>query len=397
MQNQTVGPKLLTAEFIALNTIMFLTYCNIAVFFQFQSYLASLPNIPHFRTGLLIGLFSVSVVILRPIVSPFVTPKNAKFIIAASCISVMVSLLLYNLALDTFSMALVRLAHGVAYVVLAVAVLTKLVAEIPKDRSGQAFGLISVITVAPYAIVPPLLDPLIGLLGGFLPVLNLSALLMFLTLPLLYYVKSVESSLHLHDPIDFSSVKVNLSDPSILRLLLLGLIIWSTFTPVFYFISDQALSIQISNAGWFFTLSTVSEISVRLLAGPYFDRGNKAVMLAVAMFLLALGYILLAHVGSPISFYALGLFLGLGWGVSMPLLNGLMFDLSEPRFRPLNTNLAMQMFQLGFFLGPFLGNYLIVYSGFKGLYYVCAATLTSGIFMALKLRRSSAAPASSGI
>ena len=34
---------LITKEFIALNAIMFLAFCNIAVFFQFHEYLGTLP------------------------------------------------------------------------------------------------------------------------------------------------------------------------------------------------------------------------------------------------------------------------------------------------------------------------------------------------------------------
>ena len=52
--------KLMSREFLALNAIMFLTYCNIAAFFQFHQYLGTLA-IPHQSFGLLIALFSVTV------------------------------------------------------------------------------------------------------------------------------------------------------------------------------------------------------------------------------------------------------------------------------------------------------------------------------------------------
>jgi MFS family permease len=71
-------------------------------------------------------------------------------------------------------------------------------------------------------------------------------------------------------------------------------------------------------------------------------------------------------------FYGLGVFLGLGWGVVMPVLNALMFDISPPRLRGLNTNLGVQMFQGGFFLGPLLGGLILAHWDFRTLYYFCA-------------------------
>ncbi len=90
---------------------------------------------------------------------------------------------------------------------------------------------------------------------------------------------------------------------------------------------------------------------MRVLAGSLFDRYPKAVMVCGANLLLAVGYALLAGATPETVFFAAGVIMGLGWGVAMPLFNAMMFDLSEPRFRPFNVNLGMQMFQAGFFSG----------------------------------------------
>jgi len=95
MKKSSVSEGLITREFFALNAVMFLTYCNIAVFFQFQDYLGSLSLDPK-DFGLLIGLFSLVVLVLRPIISPFLTAANAKRWIAVSCALVIGTLVLYN-------------------------------------------------------------------------------------------------------------------------------------------------------------------------------------------------------------------------------------------------------------------------------------------------------------
>jgi MFS family permease len=377
--------KLITPEFVALNAVMFLTFCNLAVFFQFHTYLGTLPIDPDL-SGLLIAMFSVTVLIMRPIISPLLRPDNAKRWIGISCFFVVVSLLLYHVALGFWSMAIVRLFHGAAYVVMATAVTAKLVGCIPKDRSGQAFGLISVITLLPYAVMPPLLEPLTRLVGNFRVVLDLSAVVMLLSFPVLAFVGGASDGPDRSSAVlRWQDVKQNLKDSRILLLLFLSLVVWTAFTPIFFFLKDYGTKIGIPNPGWFFTLSTFTEIGVRLVAGSLFDKVGKAWALAGSLAWLAAGYIAMAHLSEPTTFYAMGLLLGLGWGVAMPVLSGLVFDVSEPRFRALNTNLSFEMFQAGFFVGPLAGGIILVHSGYSALYYACGGVTILGLIAALTL------------
>ena len=50
------------------------------------------------------------------------------------------------------------------------------------------------------------------------------------------------------------------------------------------------------------------------------------------------------------------------------MINGSLFDVSEPRFRALNTNLAAEMFQAGFTLGPLLGGMILISYGYIALF-----------------------------
>lgn len=378
--------SLITKEFIALNAIMFLAFCNIAVFFQFHQYLSTLP-IPPDYFGTLIGLFSVSVLVIRPIISPLIHRDNAKRWILTSCCGVMLSLVMYDAANEFWGMALVRLMHGAAYVVLATAVLNRMVDAIPADKSGQAFGLISVITLLPYAVIPPILGPLISWAGTFDRVLDISALVMFLAFPLLFLVKdkSSEQTGSPHKNLGIRELKENLTDTRVIVLLLLSLLVWTSFTPVFYFIKGYAEEIGIVNAGWFFTISTLMEISVRVVAGHLFDRANKWLLLLAALAWLAAGNLILATYPGRETFYAMSVCLGLGWGVAMPVLSGLVFDVSPPKFRALNTNLAMEMFQAGFFVGPVLGGAILVAWGYSVLYYACGGILFVGLIAGVPL------------
>jgi predicted MFS family arabinose efflux permease len=372
--------KLITKDFLALNAIVFLTYCNIAVFFEFHHYLGTLP-IDDKWFGLLIALFSVTVLVIRPIISPLLHPDNAKRWIGISCFCVIVSLLLYNVAHGFWTMAIVRLIHGAAYVVMATAVVSRLVGSIPREKSAQAFGLISVITLLPYAVMPPILGPLTRWAGSFDNVLNLSCVLMLFSFPLLSMIKSgpPDASQASRARIGWNDVVENLKDTRIISLMVLSLVVWTSYTPVFYFLKGHGDEIGVKNPGWFFTLSTFAEIAVRLVAGAMFDRLDKAKVLLGSLLWLGVSNLVMAHVSTSTTFFVMGVVLGLGWGVAMPVLSGLTFDVSQPRFRALNTNLAMEMFQCGFFVGPLVGGFILVHSSYTILYYACGALLFAGL------------------
>lgn len=369
--------RLITKEFLSLNGIVFLNFCNVAVFFQFHHYLLNDLHRSPQEIGLLIGLFALTGLFIRPFISPLLDPGNAKRWIFLGSIGIIVSLLFYQPARGFWSMALVRVIHGGVYVVMGTAMMAKIVGAIPPGKSSQAFGVVSVITLLPYAVMPPILEPLINILGGFIPVLNLTALLMVLTFPLLLFVKGARSS---KDPSPSGKITKrdlvdNIKDSKIFSLLAISLLLYVAFTPVFYFLKAYGQKIGIPNPGWFFTLSTFTEIAVRLFGGPFFDKMNKPRFLAYSLIGLVVAYPVLANTSGKVLFYALGLFFGLCWGVAMPLLSGLLFDSSPARLRALNTNLGVEMFQGGLFFGPMIGGWILAAWDYRALYYFCGALI----------------------
>ncbi len=365
--------RILTREFLFLNVIIFLNFCNIAVFFQFHTYLQNELSLSLEQIGLLIGVFALTGLLIRPVISPFFHPENARKWIFLSSAGVILSLLLYRAGTGFWSMTLVRVIHGTVYVVMGTAMMAKIAGAIPPGRSSQAFGIISVITLLPYAVMPPLLEPLIQIAGGFLPVVYGTALSLVLIFPLLLWVKGGrpgEGSSPLQR-VGKRELMENLKNRKILSLLMISLLLYIAFAPVFFYLKAYGEKIGIGNPGWFFTLSTVTEIGVRLCGGAFFDRTKKGRLLAYSLIALAAAYPVLANTSGRVLFYSLGLFFGLCWGICMPLLNGLLFDLSPPKLRALNTNLGVEMFQGGLFVGPLVGGWVLGAWGYAPLYYFC--------------------------
>lgn len=387
--------RILSPEFLSLSAVMFLTFCNLAVFFQFDAYLGTL-GFGKELSGFLIGVFSLAVLVVRPIISPFLHEGNARFWIVVSSCGIIACLLMYDLGTTPWRMSVIRTAHGLAYVVLATASLSILVAHIPPGKSAQAFGILSVLTLLPYAVIPPLLNPLGTILGGFTRVLDVFALAMVLVFPLMLFFggRSKKTVVQEHAGIAWNDVRGNLRDVRIILLMLASLLVWAAFTVVFYYLKGYGEKVNVGNAGWFFTLSTFSEIGVRLIAGPLLDRYDKSRFLAVASLWLAASYFVMAYISGETAFHAMGIIFGLGWGITMPMLSGLVFDISEPKLRALNTNLSMEMFQAGYFLGPLAGGVILIHWGYGALFFasgtvMIVAAICAGLLTKVKVPRAS--------
>jgi MFS family permease len=220
------------------------------------------------------------------------------------------------------------------------------------------------------------MEPLSDFLGGFDGAINVSAAMMLINLPLIGLFKSHDSETTLiTSRYTIRDGLLNLRNPQVWSLLVINLIVWTSFTTIFFFLKGFGDNIGISNPGLFFTVSTFTEMAVRVLAGHLFDKADKKLLLIASILVLAGGYLAIGMVSGPSGFFILAFALGLGWGIILPVINGFLYDVSEPRFRGLNANLATQMFQAGFSLGPLAGGMILSHFGYFSLF------LTSGLFL----------------
>jgi len=78
----------------------------------------------------------------------------------------------------------------------------------------------------------------------------------------------------------------------------------------------------------------------------------------------------------PALYYLLAAGYGLCMGVILPLLNALLFTVSPPPLRGLNTNMTVFTMDVAYFLVPYLGGTIIAFGGpFSFLFYLAAGFL----------------------
>ncbi|AGW14207.1 MFS transporter [Megalodesulfovibrio gigas] len=374
---ESAPPTLCTYRFVVLTLVATFGFCNIAIFYGFSSYLERL-GVPEGWRGWLLAAEPLAAWCLRPWLSVFVTPRNALRLTGISLLGMGLALCGYQFAHGIGALLAVRLFHGLCFVCLVSAVTVLLVQNIPRQLAGRGFGLFSLASLVPYAIMPPLVEWLLPQLGREDRVYALCSLLVLPGLALLAPLGwSRRGQAMTPEPLNsgrpsWAEVRQTLAQRPVRRLLLANLCLFLSTTLVFFYIKPFALAQGLADPGLFFTVSTGASIVIRVLAGPYYDRLPREALLLAA--LAALAVCLFGFAGATGSGQLLGLAAayGLSLGVAMPLLNAVMFGHSSPAMRGTTLNLMLFMMDTAYVVGPVAGGAILASGvGYASLFMLC--------------------------
>lgn len=374
--------SLYTFEFLAACSLIFVTYCNITVFYNLYLYLQQIGVAKQWR-GFLIGSSALSTTVFFLVASPFLTTKNAARWAAMGAVILIGCGFCYLGVRSVPGLLAVRLAHGVAIYLLSAACMTMMVSGIPAEHSGQAFSLYSIALLLPYSIVPAVCDAVVPLLPstayGYL---DMSLLLA----PGLVLIWLIGRRLTRRDgakptPISLPDMYRNAATPPVPLVLLLNTLYIVTFSSLFFLAKGLFLSRGYTTVGYYFSIQMCCMIVVRLFGNRLFDRVRKIWLIRWSFGLSALSFLLAARAGSLAGLYGSAAAMGLGMGLGSPALYGLMFNISSPRFKALNSNLMMLSLQLGNFFGPLLGAWVMHRLGYGGFLVGDAAVCLLGFLL----------------
>ncbi len=385
----TAGRRLLSFEFVGVCAVAFLALCNVTVFYDLFGHLASL-GIPAELRGLLVGVASGTAMVLYALASPFVTAKRAPAAMLAGMAVLAASGWGY-LAVESFPALLaLRIANGAGGFLLGAGASALLVAVIPPERSGQAFGLYSVAILVAFGLVPAVMDALAPSLPGRAHGYAAATLVL---LPAALLVLAIRRRLGRagiggapERRLVWPEIRDNLRTPSVGVLLALNTLYFANWSALFYLFEGFARQEGIGNVGAFFSVLTAIMIVFRLLAGRLFDRADKVRLVGASFAVVALAHLALGQAPAG-AIPLLGAFFGLGLGAGYPAINGLMFDRTPPRLRALNANIMLFAVQGGSFLGPSVGGALVAGFGYRGWFLASSLMAASAALLSRALVR----------
>lgn len=359
---------LLTFEFVGLCLVAFLAVCNVTVFYNLFGYLAAL-GVPAALRGLLVGAGALTATALYLLASPFVEVRRAPAAMLLGIAVLAGSGWAYLVVEAPVGLLALRVLNGLGHFLMGSGATALLVTAIPPERSGQAFGIYSVAILVAFGLVPTAMDALVPHLPGPAHGYALATLSLVPALVIVLALRRrrparAPAGTHGRPP-RWAEIRGNVTAAPVALLVLLNTSYFANWSSLFFLFKGFALEKGVANVGTFFAVLTGVMIAIRLLAGRLFDRVSKVWLMATSFLVIAAAQLALASTSARLV-PLVGALFGLGLGAGYPAINGLMFDFSPPRLRPLNANLMLFAVQGGSFLGPALGGALVARRGPAG-------------------------------
>lgn len=392
MMNQAAeSRKLYSFEFVSLCFVSFFAFCNISVFYSFFSYLGQI-GIPEGWRGLLLGIEPMTAFALRLAIIPLLHLGNAAGAMLVGLVMIVAALWSYTWALTIPALIAVRIFHGAAFVLAVSATVALAVHFIPKQSSARGFGVLSIMTLVPFAVMPLVTEALMPFVTSTASIyagVTVLAVPGIIILPILRHrvrALGIDPKTSLMRRPSLKELGNNLKHRPVVLLLAVNLLIYLCYATVFFFVKGYLKVTGGGEAGAFFTISTLMMIAVRAGGGQLWDKVDKVKTMTLCMFFLAPWFVVFGLAHTTLTFSVLSASYGLCLGIVMPLLSAAMFLASPEQLRGLNINLSLFMMDAGYFLSPIAGGMLLAGGWpFQTLFYGCAGLLILAVGLLVAL------------
>lgn len=357
--------RLWTKSFIGLILTLFF------LCFGFYLLLPTLPiyikelGIDESQLGLIIGSFTLSAVVARPIIGGLLDRYGRRFFIIAGLIVFAISMFLYNWASGILLLFLLRILHGFGWAISTTAIGTSITDVIPDRRRGEGMGWYGMSMTVSMAIGPII---------GVWMVQSYS----FQNLILIAFCLSISAiliALVTNVPLLRSDNKGNIVyfDKSILPISVAIFFLALTYGGITTFIPLFAESIHV-NAGTFFLIYAIALTFTRPVAGKLADRYNEGSIIIPSLLITIAALLLLSLSNGLLGVIVSAILYGIGFGSAQPTLQAAILNLVSPTKKGVANASFFTAMDLGIGLGSILLGLVSQYLGYPFLFTVCAVS-----------------------
>jgi MFS family permease len=346
-------PKILNRDFL----LSFLTQFVFSLVFCLL-----IPAIPIYllrfgakegEIGFLIGIFSVSSLLLRPFVGKALLTIPERDFMIAGCLLYVLSCLAYLIAPPFWPLLIVRAVHGIGLAFFATASFTLLARMLPEAYRARLISYYYLSFNLAFALGPYFGMLLINSLNFsvlFLVCAGLSLCSFYLTLKLgkRGFIASEQKPAKGQPLLSRGAVP-----PAVIAFMLN--VIWGSIAAFFPL---YALQHGVSNPGIFFVFLAVTLMLGRVLGGKILDVYDRKKVVTFCLSLIIIALIILPFANSLGFFIPVAIMMGIGWAFLYPFLTIHVIENAGPERGPaMGTFTALA--DLGSGLGPMLMGFVL--------------------------------------
>ncbi|MDM5186159.1 MFS transporter [Bacillus sp. DX4.1] len=345
---------------------------TITALLLFSGFYLLMPTLPIFikqlggsesQVGFIIGVFTISAVILRPIIGGLMDRYGRRLFIISGLLFFAITMYFYDWVTGVIFLVVLRILHGISWAIATTSIGTAVTDVIPQSRRGEGMGWYGLAMTLGMALGPVL---------GLWVIKSFSFHYLFLLctgLALVAFILALGTKI---PAIQHASKKpISFFEKTLLPIAIVTFFLSLTFGGITTFLPLFAAKIQV-NAGTFFLVYAVTLTVVRPFAGKVSDKYGEGIIIIPALFTLISALLVLAMTNGIVGLVITAILYGIGFGSAQPALQVAMIRLASPEKRGIANATFFTAFDLGIGLGSILLGFVSQLMGYQMLFIVCA-------------------------
>ncbi|WP_240523237.1 MFS transporter [Bacillus cereus] len=327
---------------------------TITALLLFSGFYLLMPTLPMFikqlggsesQVGFIIGVFTISAVIFRPIVGELMDRYGRMVFIISGLLFFAITMYFYDWVTGVIFLVVLRILHGISWAVATTSIGTAVTDVIPQSRRGEGMGWYGLAMTLGMALGPVL---------GLWVIKSFSFHYLFLLctgLALVAFILALGTKIPAFQ--HASKKPKSFFEKTLLPIAIVTFFLSLTFGGITTFLPLFAAKIQV-NAGTFFLVYAVTLTVVRPFAGKVSDKYGEGIIIIPALFTLIAALLVLAMTNGIVGLVITAILYGIGFGSAQPALQVAMIRLASPEKRGIANATFFTAFDLGIGLGSIL-------------------------------------------
>ena len=364
----------------------------LTTFFMFLNYYYLLVTIPIYliqdlqgntaQAGLLVAVFYVAAILIRPIAGKWIESYGIKKIFLVSLIIYLGAAFMYFFTTSLISLAILRFVHGIGFGMITTSTGTIVASIIPNGRKGEGmgyYGLMMNISMA--------LGPFVGLLA----ITQWGSSVMFIVSAVSVVIGTITGFLislpkgEIKATTEKTVKKKGLKMKDLIEMSALPISLVSFFFALVYasivsFVSVYAEELQLTEiASYFFIVYVIALLISRPFTGKWFDQYGANVIMIPSIISFALGMFLLSQAEGAFLFLLSAAFIGLGWGTIFPSAQTIAIQVAPPERKSVATATFLSTMDSGIGIGSVIVGIVGAQLGYSSLYFYSSIMVLAGL------------------
>lgn len=336
-----------------ISTLMLNSY--LSMFLVYPIYL-KIVGINPLQIGILMGLFYIANMIVRPIGSTILEHLSMKKASFLAFLLLLVSSIGLTLSLSPKAIALWRLLGGLGYGIGTVSLTAYQSLIVPSRIRGSSFAWISVCYVSPQLLFVPIASYFIkiGYHTAYLSMFLIFSTLFMLSSLFLSEIKyiSLEEN-NSHTPTAWGTYKELLRTKGIF-VYIVSIITFSIVNGTILMYATSLLYEKGLNPSLFLSINASVALFIRIVCNKLLNRLNRYRWLGLSLLLMVVSTFLMGYSSKNLHFILLSITYGSGMAISFPFLLAIASDITPLNLRPKASAIAWIMMDLGYVLAPMI-------------------------------------------